>query len=250
VGALVEVTTFTDILVNQPLTEGDHEHPEKGTCVMEKVCILWAVAMGRTPYQVFTDLPPCTNPLIARAAQIINDSVDERNRQRLNLLIPRLLRARNTDSDHRIELRLVQWLLLRAAAQAEDETREACEAVARDIQRRLDGERLRGPAPVAFDHRLPDYQCLASKAARVVRAGSGVQARAAAHIFLSTALEMESISTLDRDDVDLIGLLDELLDAWEEAVTKEGEDLYVPQAWEDEALAFVAEYMIPGGSVK
>ena len=34
-----------------------------------------------------------------------------------------------------------------------------------------------------------------------------------------------------------------VIDAWEEAVTKEGEDLYVPREGEDEALAFVSEYM-------
>ena len=43
-------------------------------------------------------------------------------------------------------------------------------------------------------------------------------------------------------------MLDELLDAWEEAVTKEGEALYIPREWEDEALAFVAEFMDGGES--
>ena len=40
-----------------------------------------------------------------------------------------------------------------------------------------------------------------------------------------------------------VASLDALLDAWEEAVTKEGEDLYVPQAWEGEALAFMDEWL-------
>jgi hypothetical protein len=42
----------------------------------------------------------------------------------------------------------------------------------------------------------------------------------------------------------LIAQLDLMLDAWEEAVTKEGEDLYIPREWEEDALKFVADMML------
>jgi L-lactate utilization protein LutB len=47
----------------------------------------------------------------------------------------------------------------------------------------------------------------------------------------------------------LIAQLDLMLDAWEEAVTKEGEDLYIPREWEEDALKFVADMMLERSDV-
>jgi hypothetical protein len=41
-------------------------------------------------------------------------------------------------------------------------------------------------------------------------------------------------------DFDPVAYLDELIDAWEEMAVKEGEDIYVPQEWEDDVLELMA----------
>ena len=43
--------------------------------------------------------------------------------------------------------------------------------------------------------------------------------------------------------------LDLMLDAWEEAVTKEGEDLWIAREWEKDALKFVADMMLERSDV-
>jgi L-lactate utilization protein LutB len=43
----------------------------------------------------------------------------------------------------------------------------------------------------------------------------------------------------ERVSLELAAFLDELLDQWEEACTKEGEDVYVSQPWEDDVFELI-----------
>ena len=102
------MTDFTKMM-SAPLSKGSHESPDLGACVMEKVAILWALHKGLDVSATFSDLPECTNDFVGRNAQAVNDLCSDEARQRLNVMIPRLLRARRTESDHRINTRLAVW---------------------------------------------------------------------------------------------------------------------------------------------
>lgn len=61
------------------LDAGSHHSPEAGACVMEYVSVIAG--------EEWSDMPTCTHPVLARAAQVVNDTVttaDERSR----LLLP------------------------------------------------------------------------------------------------------------------------------------------------------------------
>jgi hypothetical protein len=63
---------------------------------------------------------------------------------------------------------------------------------------------------------------------------------AAATALLTDGAEgAEGPSPADRK----IAFFDELLDQWELAAKAEDEDVYMPADWEDEALAFVTEWI-------
>ena len=194
---------FADVLKNSPLSVGGHSSPKQGNCVMEKVAMLWALHSGKDVLESFSDLPECTNSVIAKAAQAVNDRVSDEERQKLNFFIPRLLRARRTDSDPRIDVRLAIFSARYIVDLTNPRDREVCEK--------------------------------AILAAEAWLADPSPENAAAAHAAASAEAEAGGSP---------INVLDALLDAWEEAVTKEGEDLYIPREWEDDALAFVAEFMI------
>lgn len=120
------MTDFNKVLRDMPLSSGSHE-PGKGACVMEKVAILWGLHNGQGVE--WTDLPECTNEVVAKFAQQVNDRLDNTERQRLNALIPRLLRARRTDSDLRVNVRLAIWAARRVVLHlVREQDREVCEA--------------------------------------------------------------------------------------------------------------------------
>ena len=102
------MTDFQDLL-RQPLSSGGHAPEDGEQCLMEKVSLLWALATGRDVSAAFSDLPECTNRVIAQVAQVVNDRLGDKERQQLNAFLPRLLRARRTDSDHRVNVRLALW---------------------------------------------------------------------------------------------------------------------------------------------
>ena len=117
---------FEKVLRDMPLGKGGHE-PGKGACVMEKVHMLWAIHAGRDVMAEWSDLPECTNEVVARFAQVVNDRLNSTERQRLNALIPRLLRARRTDSDTRVNVRLAVWAARRVLHLVREKDREVCE---------------------------------------------------------------------------------------------------------------------------
>ena len=212
----------------QPLGVGKHKRPEDGTCVMEKVSLLWSYAKGKRVY--FTDLPTCTNKVVALVAQLINDDSEEEKRQHLNTMIPRLLRARRTKSDKRVAIRLCIWAL----GQSEEEMwpHSGRDWLRKQLQMYLEGKVI-NPL-VEFDKEDNFFRLANSWLVRPLL-------RILEDNFSNAAADLIEMFLTKADNP--AETLDRLLDAWEEAVTKEGEDLYVPQPWEDEALAFVAEMM-------
>ena len=50
------------------LSRGNHKNPAQGMCVMEYVSFKYGFG--------FSDLPECTDRVIAHAAQIVNDRVE------------------------------------------------------------------------------------------------------------------------------------------------------------------------------
>ena len=216
---------FADVLKNSPLSVGGHSSPKEGNCVMEKVAMLWALHSGKDVLESFSDLPECTNSVIAKAAQAVNDRVSDEERQKLNFFIPRLLRARRTDSDPRIDVRLAIFSARYIVDLMNPRDREVCEKAI-----------LAAEAWLAD----PSPENAAATAAAYAAATSAAAYAASAASYAAYAASCAATCASGTP----IGFLDALLDAWEEAVTKEGEDLYIPREWEDEALAFVSEYMV------
>jgi hypothetical protein len=67
------------------LSAGAHLSPAEGTCLMEAVSVA-----AQLPW---SDSPPCTHPLLAHLARLVNDSVSDRGRRRLAVLVPDLRSA-------------------------------------------------------------------------------------------------------------------------------------------------------------
>jgi hypothetical protein len=61
------------------LSRGGHTDPAQGACFMEYASLLAG--------EKFTDCPRCTHPLLAHTARMVNDVLDDDNRQRIAPLI-------------------------------------------------------------------------------------------------------------------------------------------------------------------
>ena len=67
------------------LSAGAHLSSAEGTCLMEAVSVA-----AQLPW---SDSPPCTHPVLAHLARLVNDSVSDHGRQRLAVLVPDLRSA-------------------------------------------------------------------------------------------------------------------------------------------------------------
>jgi hypothetical protein len=240
---------FKSILTDKALDKGSHHSPQEGACVMEKVAMLWALHEGRDVLGSFSDLPECTNPVIAKAAQAVNDNLSDEARQKLNAFIPRLLRARRTDSDRRVNVRLAVFSARYVLDLVDKKDLEVCERAIEAAEAWLEdpsdanATAATNAAYAAYAAANAAYAAYANAAATAAYAAAATAATAAYAAATTTTAAYAANATAGGGDYDPLTFLDALLDAWEEAVTKEGEDLYVPRAWEDDALAFVSEYM-------
>jgi hypothetical protein len=242
------VTDFLKVLKETPLSVGSHDASSGQACVMEKVAILWAMHSGQDVKAVFSDLPECTNAVIASAAQRINDFLGD-ERQGLNALIPRLLRARRTDSDRRINVRLSIWSARKVLHLVREKDRavalEAIEAAEAWLENPCaeSVQRCRAAAAAYAAYATSHAAAYAAFAAAASAALAALAASAASAASAAPGAPGAHAAAASAAAFDAVAFLDELLDAWEEAVTKEGEDLYVPREWEDDALAFVDDWM-------
>ena len=254
------MTDFQDLL-RKPLSSGGHAPEDGEQCVMEKVSLLWALATGRDVSAAFSALPECTNRVIAQVAQIVNDCLDDRERQQLNAFLPRLLRARRTDSDRRVNVRLTLWAARRVLHLIEsDQDRAVAEQQLAAVEAWLAGD-IGDEEIYAAATALAGSYAAATAAAPTATTAAWAAAYAAATAPVTYAYAVDAAvaaatataptattaalaATYTTEGESLISFLDELLDQWEEAVAKETpEALYIPQDWEDDALAFVAELM-------
>jgi hypothetical protein len=72
------------------LNGGAHLSAEEGMCLME--------AVSETARLPWSDEPPCTHPLLARLARIVNDASSDDGRQQLKALVPDLASAAPGDA--------------------------------------------------------------------------------------------------------------------------------------------------------
>ncbi|MCA1572565.1 MAG: hypothetical protein LC798_20150 [Chloroflexi bacterium] len=77
------------------------------------------------------------------------------------------------------------------------------------------------------------YAAYASASAAVAGAAGASSASASAAAYAASSSAAAA--------ADPVAWLDSLLDAWEKAVNEEGEALWVPTEWEDEAIAYLDE---------
>ena len=83
------------------LSNGAHQSPAQGACIMEYASFLAG--------EEWTDMPSCTNPMLARAAQYANDELEDGERQSLLPLLPRLMGTGDHSDD-------ANWAVAQAAA--------------------------------------------------------------------------------------------------------------------------------------
>jgi hypothetical protein len=112
------------------LEPGAHPGSPDG-CLME-----WVALMSGLPK---TDRPGCINQLVTSVAIHLNDTLDDRARQRLKGFIPRILRARRGPDDGRIGVRLAIWAAASIAGSAPDELRSLHESAVAAATGRLAG---------------------------------------------------------------------------------------------------------------
>jgi hypothetical protein len=205
--------------MNLKLAKGNHRLKDGG-CLVEIVSMLLGrqvivdgVLKPNWLWPAKTDAPPCISPIISHACQKVNDALPVDERQRLALLIPRILRARSMDHDveRRIGIRLTLWAARSAEHLLEPEILDR-------FHRALElSEAALWSDDVEFDDNHWELGWLGA-----------CHAAAQAGRFPLSAIS-GAIGTLDcgrRDD--LVMWLDSLLDAWAKAVVEEGLALYDP----------------------
>ena len=87
------------------LKKGAHTKPDDGMCIMEAVTWL----RGDVP---FSDHPACVSPVLGEFLRPFNDALDNRTRQRLVPLIPRIIgTAGDAAADERRRQMVWDWVL-------------------------------------------------------------------------------------------------------------------------------------------
>ena len=71
------------------LSRGKHRNPRRGACFMEMASFLAG--------ERWSDRPPCTHPLLAHLARLVNDSVTDEGRTQLVPLIPSVIGLSSDD---------------------------------------------------------------------------------------------------------------------------------------------------------
>jgi hypothetical protein len=85
------MTTIPDFM--PVLSRGAHEGPSDGACIMEYASFITG--------DRWTDFPGCTNRVLAKAAQLVNDLTEDDERQQLLPLLPRLMGTTEDTSEIR-----------------------------------------------------------------------------------------------------------------------------------------------------
>jgi hypothetical protein len=93
-----------------PLSQGNHDKPEDGMCVMEMASYL-----AREPW---SDHPQCVSPVIAAFCRSWNDALDDETRQRLKPYAFKVVGTRTTEADEETRAWMATDWLCRVQAPA------------------------------------------------------------------------------------------------------------------------------------
>ena len=215
------------------LDRGRHEAWSEGGCLMEWKMMLCA-CKGCTDLRArgqLTDSPPCTNAVVTRLVQVVQDRLPDDERQELLVMAERIDRCRRTSADHRINVRLAIWL-------------------ARQVMHLIpENEDPRALLAIEAAEAWLADPCEATRAAALTASASAYAANAAAAAYTAAAADdadaasyaanvAASITAFYAWPADLTALLDGLLDQWESAAADEGVIWEGGDEWADEFCAF------------
>lgn len=93
------------------LSRGKHRNSRKGACFMEMASVLAG--------ERWSDHPKCTHQLLGEVARLVNDCTSDQERQRLVILIPRIVGL--TGDDLRIDARIAHRCAITALPVAAEE---------------------------------------------------------------------------------------------------------------------------------
>ena len=127
------------------LSAGAHEPGDGKACVMEYVALLAG--------ESWTDSPACTHPVLARAAQRVNDGLPDDERHLLVPLIGRLFGTAESGSDHErrvLSVRLAVWCARQVMRPGDDASRRAIEAAEGWCEGRVTAQECQAAAAAAY----------------------------------------------------------------------------------------------------
>lgn len=252
------------ILPNLILKSGGYRNPNEGACVMNVAHMAMGaqrLANGVWSGVDISDLPECTHPAVARVAQRAWDQIDGVNTPEhlvfLARFLPRLMRAKRTEN-----LRISVRIALAAARSVEhlappevkacNDTVEAWltgSATLDDVRNAHTGVYAAGGGAAAV---AAGASAAAAVGVAVYAAGGGADTAYAdadtaggdaADTAYADAADTAYAATIYAADGGAVGAavdaLDMILDAHEKALAEEGEAVWDPAPWEDDAIAFV-----------
>jgi len=234
------------------LDKGRHQPHYDAGCLMEWKMMLCA-CKGCTDLRArgrLTDSPPCTNAVVTRLVQAVQDRLPDDERQQLLVMAERIDRCRRTSADHRINVRLAIWLArqvmhlipenedpraLLAIEAAEAWLADPCEATRVAALTASNAAYAANAAASAYTAAAAHDDAAASDAANVA---AGVAYYAAIASAPSNAAAAAAAYYAANAAADLTALLDGLLDHWEKAAADEGVIWEGGDEWADEFCAF------------
>ena len=255
----LDANRVLDVVRDIPIAAGDHRPISGEACLTEKVSILYALVDDDVDIvDMFDDVPLCTNEVVARVGQHLNDESSTKiERRRLQRHIPRLLRCHRTGRDAAIAVRLALWAADDASIWFDDEVYTAATAVVRAARRCFDapgGDTLDGLRRAVVDSYIAACQPLDGRprlamhvvgdTARLVHSYAeatvaGVAAPSQA-VLAATCLNSLYQSVWPGSPTHFLGAL---LDAWEDAMGAEGQQIPGPWPWESQAVAAIDSYL-------
>lgn len=109
------------------LSRGQHRRPKNGACFMEMASVLAG--------EKWSDHPPCTHPLLAEVARLVNDHTSDRYRSQLAVLVPSVVGLRCPAEDVRWTVGLTAAVASYAVNRVPQRTQRALAAGLLTVQR-------------------------------------------------------------------------------------------------------------------
>ena len=203
------------------LSSGAHDDPSQGACVMEYVSLLAG--------EPWSDTPACTHPVLAEAAQVVNDWVSGSERHLLVPLIGRLFGTAEMGSEHErkvLSVRLAVWSARHVAESVRPEERGASVAAIAAADGWCDGLVTTGECYAATDAAYAAYAAYGTNyAANFVATSAANSATSAANSAASAANSAKDAATAAdlaayysaafASSASLIGFLTGLIDEYD-----------------------------------